>query len=78
MFSIAVHNHGSVIPAALQPTLFQPMVRGTDVASVGRSVGLGLFIVSEIAKAHGGEIRVDSSDADGTTTTFTAVMPRSD
>jgi light-regulated signal transduction histidine kinase (bacteriophytochrome) len=74
-FSIAVHNHGPVIPAAVLPTLFQPMVRGTDIASASRSVGLGLFIVSEIAKAHGGEVRVESTDADGTT--FTAVIPRS-
>lgn len=75
-FSVAVHNHGQAIPAVLLSTLFQPMVRGTDIASASRSVGLGLFIVSEIAKAHGGEVRVDSSDADGTT--FTVVIPRAD
>jgi sigma-B regulation protein RsbU (phosphoserine phosphatase) len=75
-YSIAVHNRGPAIPAALQPTLFQPMVRGTDAGSVSRSVGLGLFIVSEIAKAHGGEVRVDSTDAGGTT--FTVLIPRSD
>jgi sigma-B regulation protein RsbU (phosphoserine phosphatase) len=75
VFSIAVHNHGPAIPATVLPTLFQPMVRGTDIASASRSVGLGLFIVSEIAKAHGGEVRVESTDADGTT--FTAVIPRS-
>ena len=74
-FSIAVHNHGPAIPAVLLPTLFQPMVRGTDTASGNRSVGLGLFIVSEIAKAHGGEARVESSEPEGTT--FTVVIPRS-
>ncbi len=41
---------------------------------VSRSVGPGLFIVSEIAKSHGGEVRVDASDADSTT--FTVAMPR--
>jgi len=74
-FSVAVHNQGQAIPPALLSTLFQPMVRGTEIASVTRSVGLGLFIVSEIAKAHGGEALVESSDADGTT--FTVVVPRS-
>lgn len=74
-FSVAVHNHGQAIDARLLPTLFQPMVRGTDMASVTRSVGLGLFIVSEIAKAHGGEARVESSELDGTT--FTVSIPRS-
>ena len=73
-FSVAVHNQGQAIAASLLSTLFQPMVRGTDIASVTRSVGLGLFIVSEIAKAHGGETRVESSEADGTT--FTVVVPR--
>ena len=65
-FSIAVHNQGTPIPTALLPSLFQPMTRGTS-ASTGRSVGLGLFIVNEIAKAHGGNMRVESSEALGTT-----------
>ena len=74
-FSIAVHNHGPAIPATVLPTLFQPMVRGTDIASVNRSVGLGLFIVSEIAKAHGGKRELASSDHEGTT--FRVRLPRS-
>ncbi|WP_287815441.1 ATP-binding protein, partial [Pseudomonas sp.] len=44
-------------------------LKGDDV----RSVGLGLFIVREIAIAHGGEVAVSSSDADGTT--FTVTVP---
>lgn len=69
---ISVHNWGPAIPAALISSLFQPMVRGTAVTS-GRSVGLGLFIIMEIAKAHGGQVTVASTDTDGTT--FTASMP---
>lgn len=69
---ISVHNWGAAIPAELVASLFQPMVRGAVTAS-GRSVGLGLFIIREIAKAHGGTVKVDSSDALGTT--FTAVLP---
>ena len=68
---ISVHNWGPAIPPELIASLFQPMVRGAATAS-GRSVGLGLFIIMEIAKAHGGTVKVDSSDALGTT--FTAVM----
>ncbi len=63
---IAVRNQGDPIPEAIQATLFQPMVRG-DVDAASRSVGLGLFIVSEIAKAHGGSIRVESGAGIGTT-----------
>ena len=66
-FVIEVHNMGPPIPAATLPTLFEPMVRGTDAESTSRSVGLGLYIVSEIARAHGGGVRVASSALDGTT-----------
>jgi phosphoserine phosphatase RsbU/P len=73
-FAITVHNEGQPIPASAQAGLFQPMTRGTSAASPGRSVGLGLFIVSEIAKAHGGKALVASTIEHGTT--FTVVMPR--
>jgi sigma-B regulation protein RsbU (phosphoserine phosphatase) len=63
---LAVHNLGEPIPPSLLPTLFQPMVRGDDTPSGTRSVGLGLYIVSEIARAHGGAVRVASSTDAGT------------
>lgn len=65
-FSIAVHNAGEPIPEALQATLFQPMVRGTTSGTERRSVGLGLYIVAEVARAHGGRVRVESTAARGT------------
>ena len=69
---ISVHNWGPSIPRDTLSSLFQPMVRGT-VAGSGRSVGLGLFIILEIARAHGGTVNADSSDERGTT--FSAVIP---
>ncbi|MHC8321321.1 PAS domain-containing sensor histidine kinase [Pseudomonas sp. GB2N2] len=63
---VSVQNHGPVIPQALIDVLFEPMTRGTETASDVRSVGLGLFIVREIAKAHGGDVSVSSSVEDGT------------
>jgi phosphoserine phosphatase RsbU/P len=72
--SVAVHNHGEPIPAALQPQLFQPMTRGSSVGKASRSVGLGLFIVREIAKAHRGVAMVESTREQGTT--FTIRVPR--
>ena len=73
-FELSVHNFGPPIPPALLPTLFQPMVRGEHPDSHARSVGLGLYIVSEIARAHGGEVGV-ASDADAGTR-FTVAFPR--
>ncbi|MEG3190818.1 sensor histidine kinase [Lysobacter sp. D1-1-M9] len=64
--TISVHNEGEPIPEALQGSLFQPMVRGTDVGAATRSVGLGLYIVDEVARAHGGAARLASSTAEGT------------
>lgn len=65
--SVSVHNQGPVIPQTLKATLFEPMTRGTETDSDARSVGLGLFIVREIAKAHEGHVSVDSSIESGTT-----------
>ncbi|MDB6164011.1 MAG: domain S-box protein [Xanthomonadaceae bacterium] len=69
--SIEVHNMGPAIPEDIRHALFRPMVRGTDMDAGNRSVGLGLYIVAEIARTHGGDVRVDSSDALGTTFTAT-------
>lgn len=73
-----VHNLGRAIPADLRDRLFEPLTRGTlqenPDPAVERSVGLGLYIAREIAKAHGGTLQLTASDADGTT--FSAVLPR--
>lgn len=63
---VSVQNHGPVIPESLIAVLFEPMTRGTETDSDVRSVGLGLFIVKEIAKAHGGDVSVSSSLEGGT------------
>ncbi len=71
--TLAVHNEGAALPTELQATLFQPMTRGAQAPNVTRSVGLGLFIVREIARAHGGNADVVSTAESGTT--FRAVFP---
>ena len=68
---VAVHNDGAVIPEALLAVLFEPMTRGTDQGSEVRSVGLGLYIVRELAKVHGGDVAVRSCATGGTTFTVT-------
>jgi sigma-B regulation protein RsbU (phosphoserine phosphatase) len=75
-FSITVHNRGTPIPADLLPTLFEPMTRGTEAGHKNRSVGLGLFIVREIVRAHRGQVTVTSSFDAGTT--FRAIFPRNE
>ncbi|HEY0095721.1 MAG TPA: HAMP domain-containing sensor histidine kinase, partial [Archangium sp.] len=73
---LEVHNTGTPIPTDKLPLLFQPMRRATnEVDKVGRSVGLGLYIVDHIARAHGGRVEVSSTEGEGTT--FTVRLPRS-
>jgi sigma-B regulation protein RsbU (phosphoserine phosphatase) len=71
---VRVHNAGEPISHEAQSRIFQPMVRGARADAATRSVGLGLYIVSEIAKVHGGQVDVASEPATGTT--FTATFPR--
>ncbi len=70
---ITVHNQGKAIDEAQLSSIFSPMTRGSEAGREVRSVGLGLFIVSEIAKAHGGIVEVVSSAQAGTT--FTTRFP---
>lgn len=72
--AITVHNTGRPIAPELIPVLFEPLARGASSPDGSRSVGLGLYIVREIARAHGGEVTVVSSEAEGTT--FAARFPR--
>lgn len=73
---IEVRNSGEPIPSELLPVIFEPMQRGTtSMSRTGRSVGLGLYIVSQVVAAHGGRIEVRSSAEEGTA--FTARLPRS-
>lgn len=52
---VDVKNAGEPIPEALLPLLFEPFSRGGDPTP---GLGLGLYIVSEIVKAHGGALSV--------------------
>ena len=64
---IEVANRGEIAAAQL-PTLFQPFTGLVERDATHRGpagLGLGLYIVSEIARAHGG--RVDATSAGGET-----------
>ncbi|MDM0044725.1 PAS domain-containing sensor histidine kinase [Variovorax dokdonensis] len=73
LIQVSVHNHGDAIPEEKIMSLFEPMTRGEQGVGELRSVGLGLYIVREIARAHGGEVTVSSTADEGTT--FTVSFP---
>nr|WP_314261360.1 PAS domain-containing sensor histidine kinase [uncultured Devosia sp.] len=68
---IAVTNAGAPISDEIVEHLFKPFRRG-DVRSNAEGLGLGLYIASQIAEAHGGRIAVVSDEIQ---TRFTFAMP---
>ncbi|MFS0820378.1 ATP-binding protein [Bacillus sp. 1P02SD] len=73
--SIDIKDEGLGIPEDALPNLFQPFYRvdNSDRRRIG-GTGLGLSLVKEIVKAHGGSITVDSLYGKGST--FTTQFPR--
>jgi two-component system, sensor histidine kinase and response regulator len=63
---ICVHNGGH-ISEDLIPRLFQPFQSGVGRRTRAEGLGLGLYIVQQIVIAHGGEVHVSSTPAEGTT-----------
>ena len=70
-FVLSVSNKGPHIPLETQKRLFDPFTRGA-VRADQQGLGLGLYIVSEIARAHGGTIDVISTEDE---TRFSFCMP---
>ncbi len=69
--TLEVHNTGNPIPPEALPHLFDPFRRAS---SEGGGLGLGLYIVEQVVKGHGGRIEVTSTEAAGTV--FRVVLPR--
>ena len=72
--AVSVHNGGPPIARATRESMFEPLVRGAEANRAGYNLGLGLYIVREIARAHGGQANVESSTEAGTV--FTIRIPR--
>ncbi len=72
----SVRNRGPKIDESLIGRIFEPLVRGnrdSGRAEGDASLGLGLYIARQIARAQGGDIAVRS---DETETAFTVRLPR--
>ena len=70
-FELAVANAGAPISPSLFAHLFRPFSRAS-AAPGQQGLGLGLYIASEIARAHRGTLDVTSTEAE---TRFTFRMP---
>lgn len=68
-----VADEGPGIPHDQQPMVFERFWRSPDTRRDARGSGLGLTIVRQIARRHGGEVTVDSEV--GTGSTFEVRIP---
>jgi signal transduction histidine kinase len=66
-----VSNSGPAIAAELLPLIFDPLQRNKSDGHSG--LGLGLYIVREIARGHGGSVDARSSSSE---TVFSVLLPR--
>ncbi len=67
---IEVKDNGGGIPDRLQDKIFQPFF---TTKPTGQGTGLGLSLSYDIIKAHGGELRVESKEGEGSA--FRIILP---
>ena len=67
---ISVKDNGSGIPPKILDKIFQPFF---TTKPTGQGTGLGLSLSYDILKAHGGELKVETKEAEGST--FTISIP---
>ena len=60
---IKVSDNGNGIPQSIVDKIFQPFF---TTKPTGQGTGLGLSLSYDIIKAHGGEIKVESKEGEGT------------
>jgi two-component system, OmpR family, sensor histidine kinase KdpD len=70
---VIVRNSGSTIPEREQAQVIERFYRGAQARHIS-GTGMGLAIVQQIARAHGGALTISSSTETGTA--FTLSLPR--
>ncbi|MCA1664366.1 MAG: ATP-binding protein [Myxococcales bacterium] len=71
--AVEVIDEGPGIPPEQHDKLFAPFYRGSAASRHKGGLGLGLYITSEIARRHGGTVRVSSTPGHGAA--FTVELP---
>ncbi|MEP7375859.1 MAG: two-component regulator propeller domain-containing protein [Chitinophagaceae bacterium] len=68
---IRVRDNGNGIPQKILDKIFQPFF---TTKPTGQGTGLGLSLAYDIIKAHGGQVKVDSKEGEGTIVYFVLPM----
>jgi signal transduction histidine kinase len=61
---ITIKDNGPGIPDSIKDKIFQPFFTTKDS---GKGTGLGLSLAYDIVKAHGGELKLESAEGEGST-----------
>ena len=67
---ISVRDNGNGIPQKILDKIFQPFF---TTKPTGQGTGLGLSLSYDIVKAHGGELKVDTKEGNGSE--FVLILP---
>lgn len=75
LMEVAVTDHGPGIPVDARARIFDMFYRVTEGDGQRAGTGLGLAIARGIVEAHGGSIRAEPAQADGTGTRILLTLP---
>jgi two-component system CheB/CheR fusion protein len=73
---VGVSDHGQGISPEDKKTMFEPFERFGLNANTTKGLGLGLVVCKRLVEAHGGRIRVESKQGEGSTFFFTIPQGR--
>ena len=62
---MTVSDHGRGVAEQEREAIFQPFYRLAGSSETGRGSGLGLALVRQIARHHGGEVRCEAAQGGG-------------
>lgn len=74
MHEVSVIDHGTGIEAHMLDTVFEPFVQSPAGRSLQTGLGIGLALVKQLVRLHGGEVRARSEGL-GQGATFTVELP---
>jgi PAS domain S-box-containing protein len=76
IIELCVEDKGIGVPKEAQSHLFERFYRASNTSdSKVRGIGLGLYLVAELLRLHGGTIRVESSGIPGEGSRFICLLP---
>ena len=70
LIEISITDNGPGIPQNMLDKIFQPFF---TTKPTGQGTGLGLSLSYDIVKAHGGELKVETKEGEGSE--FTIILP---